>query len=151
MALRASGADPISEQDQPGSFKTGVCLMQDAVQSGLVSQGYGAGRTALFANWFKEGREEALVINADSELTYLERSSSSETGWLQTPVAAGDGSPITAAEVVAAVHPDGTVWAFCTVPAALGHAEYLTTLRLARSGGGGEAGCTWIPDSGAFG
>ena len=120
--LGVSQGDPAAATPpRPGSFRLGVKLMQDAVQAVGVSVGGGSGggnrnQEALFANPFKETREEALVINGSNILTYLERTDSSDTGWRQQAVGDATG---TFSEVVVAVHPDGGVWAFA-VPAAVG-------------------------------
>lgn len=96
----------------PGSFRVSTQLMQDVLPADEVSVGSGANQEALFSNPFKEAREEALVINSAGLLTYLERTSSSDTGWRQAEVATVGGA--TFAEVVVAVHMDGDVWAFCS-------------------------------------
>ncbi|MEV8434916.1 hypothetical protein [Streptomyces chartreusis] len=85
-------------------------MMQDAVRAIGVAAGDGINQEALFANPFKEGREEALVITPEGKLTYLQRTESSGTGWEQQDV---NGAPL-AAEVVIAVHPSGEVWAICS-------------------------------------
>ncbi|MEU6085175.1 hypothetical protein [Streptomyces sp. NPDC047108] len=95
---------------EPGSFSLSTQLMQDAVPAEGVEVGDGSyNQEALFSNPFKEGREEALVVNRKGQITYLERTDSSVTGWLQEPVEA----PLVA-EVVVAVHPSGDVWAICS-------------------------------------
>ncbi|QGV82154.1 hypothetical protein [Streptomyces ficellus] len=79
-----SNANPIT----PGSFSVSTEMMQDAVRAIGVAAGDGVNQEALFANPFKDGREEALVIRTapQGQLTYLERTESSDTGWLQQPI-----------------------------------------------------------------
>ncbi|MFJ4561600.1 hypothetical protein ACIP4Q_36760 [Streptomyces massasporeus] len=107
--VRATDADaaPVT----PGSFSVTTEMMQDAVRAHGVSVGEGDyNQEFLFGNPFKDGREEALIINAGGQLTYLERTESSETGWTQGEVSAVP----KLAEVVAVVHPSGVVWAICS-------------------------------------
>ncbi|MFG2603463.1 hypothetical protein ACGFT2_07930 [Streptomyces sp. NPDC048514] len=94
----------------PGSFSVTTQMMQDAVRAIGVSAGDGINQEALFANPFKQGREEALVITPAGRLTYLQRTESSDTGWAQQDV---EGTPLVA-EVLAVVHPSGEVWAICS-------------------------------------
>ncbi|NUR58396.1 MAG: hypothetical protein HOV87_06845 [Catenulispora sp.] len=96
---------------RPASLSVSTQLMQDAVPADGVSVGnWEWNQEALFANPFKDGREEALVLDVEGRLTYLERTDESSTGWRQAPVAAATGSVF--AEVVVAVHPNGGVYAF---------------------------------------
>src|SRR5262249_21482060 len=64
---------------------------------------------AVFANPFRGGQTEALVITIAGEIKYLCRT---QTGW---ELASIDGV-YTAKEVVAATAPDGVVWAFYVNP-----------------------------------
>ncbi|MBR7837060.1 hypothetical protein KDL01_27535 [Actinospica durhamensis] len=90
-------------------------LMQDAVTDAGVSVGDGLyNQEAVFANPFKAMREEALVVNLHGVLTYLERTDTSETGWLQTEVCDADGAAYALAEVVVAQHASGDLWAICS-------------------------------------
>lgn len=106
----------VAALDSPGSMKVSSILMQDTVAAGAVSVAPGlrpgslAGRTALFANPYLDGKEEALAVDGSGNLTYLQRDAA-ETGWLQTDVTA-DGKVVKAREVVVVVHPqDMSVWA----------------------------------------
>ncbi|MEU8975616.1 hypothetical protein AB0D11_41540 [Streptomyces monashensis] len=103
--------------EDPASFSVTTQMMQDAVQAQGVSVADGSNKEALFANPFKKSREEALVLNPGNELTYLERTDASGTGWIQNTVSTE--TPKTYTEVVIAVHPNREVWAFCvpTIPA----------------------------------
>ncbi|WP_214316627.1 putative Ig domain-containing protein [Nonomuraea sediminis] len=123
----------------PKSFKVGVQLMQDAVPADAVSVGTGAyNQEALFANPFKQAREEALVINKDGKLTYLERTEGSDTGWDQAEVSAATG---TFSEVVVAVHPTGDVWAFA---APVGGGDVQSFVLVATGAGpNGTVECGW--------
>ncbi|GGV30951.1 hypothetical protein GCM10010260_84110 [Streptomyces filipinensis] len=115
---------PISDQkvtldphlEDPASFSVTTQMMQDAVQAQGVSVADGSNKEALFANPFKKTREEALVLDVKNQLTYLERTDASGTGWVQNPVLKDETK--TFSEVVIAVHPNRNVWAFCvpTVP-----------------------------------
>lgn len=123
----------------PKSFKVGVQLMQDAVPAAAVSVGTGAyNQEALFANPFKQAREEALVINKENKLTYLERTEASDTGWDQAVVPAATG---TFTEVVVVVHPTGDVWAFA-VPTG-GGAVQSFVLEATGAGPNGTVVCGW--------
>ena len=129
-----------------GSFRVGTQMMQDAVSASGVSVGAGLyNQEALFANPFKDGREEALVINLDNQLTYLERTDASGTGWIQALVQVTGGT--TFAEVVVAVHPDQSVWAFC-VPS--GGKAAVQAFLLTKTGekADGTALCGWVVPSG---
>jgi hypothetical protein len=118
---------------RPGSFRVSTLLMQDALQADAVSVGSGLrNQEALFSNPFKQAREEALVINAENKLTYLCRSDASDTGWLQEPVDV----PGTFTEVVAAVHPNGDVWAFCVPPQTGSGYGVVQAFKLTESGSG---------------
>lgn len=87
-------------------------LMQDVMSSGEISVDAGSpSAVALFANPFKDGQVEALVIDAGGRLTYLRRG---DSGWTQIPISSGDVT--LAKEVVVATTPDGAVWAFYANP-----------------------------------
>jgi hypothetical protein len=123
---------------RPGSFRVSTLLMQDALPADAVSVGSGLrNQEALFSNPFKEAREEALVIDAANKLTYLCRSDASDTGWLQQPVDV----PGTFTEVVAAVHPNGDVWAFCVPPLTGSGYGVVQAFKLTESGSGGNS---WV-------
>ncbi|MGW7433959.1 hypothetical protein ACWGIN_31015 [Streptomyces sp. NPDC054861] len=95
----------------PGSFSVTSQMMQDAVRATGVSVGEGDhNQESLFSNPFKDGRDEALVINQGKALTYLERTDTSDTGWVQGTV---EGVPALA-EVVAVAHPSGDIYAVCS-------------------------------------
>lgn len=138
---RAKLADPAptTALTTPGSTKVSSLLMQDTVTANIVSVapslsvGTLTGKVALFANPYLDGKEEALVINTDGELTYLRRADT-ETGWRQEAVTDGTKSAIKAAEVVVVVHPtDLTVWAICTSPPD-GRAQALQLVKAAKGG-----------------
>ena len=116
---------PGASLNTPGSTEVSCLLMQDAVATNVLSAAKGsrpgslAGKVALFSNPFLNGQEEAVVINAEGQLTYLRRAAT-PTGWEQSPITGvvhGQGSGgtppvLTATEVVVVVHPkDLTVWA----------------------------------------
>jgi hypothetical protein len=142
---RAANEDVVIDSSLrgPGSFSVSTQLMQDAVPAVGVSVGSGPyNQEALFANPFKDGREEALVINAQDQLTYLQRSEASDTGWVQEPVPGVSGA---LSEVVTAVHPNRSVWAFCVpAPGAGGVVGPLQALVL--SGGDGRSSWSAVPD-----
>ena len=102
----------------------------------------GPSKTALFANPFRDGEREALVIDQNNYLTYV-RPAATPSGWEQVPATA-DG--FLATEVVVVVHPrDRTVWAIC----ARGRAE-VRALRLVETvTAAGEVRCSWeeVPDA----
>jgi hypothetical protein len=126
----------------PGSFRVGTQLMQDAVTAEGVSVGEGRyNQEALFANPFKDGREEALIINIGNELTYLARTDDPGTGWAQAPVQAA--GKATFAEVVVAVHPNRTVWAFC-LPSGSATAPQVFLLTKTGEKPDGTALCAWV-------
>ncbi len=138
------GPDLPAAPPGPGSFRVATQLMQDALPADAVSVGGGAfNQEALFANPFKEAREEALVIDSDNKLTYLERTDSSETGWRQQLVEDAEG---TFAEVVVAVHPNGQLWAFCVPSIAdnkVGPVQaFVLTVTQVRPDGTSE--CAWV-------
>ncbi|WP_328314917.1 hypothetical protein OG432_34680 [Streptomyces sp. NBC_00442] len=122
----------------PGSFSVSTQLMQDAVPAAGVSVGDGRNQEALFANPFKSSREEALVINRQGQLTYLERTDTSPTGWVQEPVA----NTPQVAEVVVAVHPSGDVWAICS-PKDTAAMMFGLVLALGEREPDGTARCVW--------
>ncbi|MFI6603913.1 putative Ig domain-containing protein [Nonomuraea sp. NPDC050536] len=123
----------------PKSFKVGVQLMQDAVPADAVSVGTGAyNQEALFANPFKQAREEALVIDQAGKLTYLERTEASDTGWEQAAVSAATGM---FTEVVVVVHPTGDVWAFAAPVG--GGAVQSFVLVATGAGPNGTVECGW--------
>jgi hypothetical protein len=66
MSIGTLRSDVLEQVDQslfgPGSFSVSTRLMQDAVPAQGVSVGSGTNQEALFANPFKDGREEALII-----------------------------------------------------------------------------------------
>ncbi|MFG1663897.1 hypothetical protein [Streptomyces sp. Y7] len=121
----------------PGSFSVTTQMMQDAVRAIGVSVGDGINQEALFANPFKEGREEALVITPAGKLTYLQRTESSDTGWEQQEVA---DAPLVA-EVLAVVHPSGEVWAICSPRD--GAARAFGMVLMLESGTAGTTQCSW--------
>ncbi|MGW3135002.1 hypothetical protein [Streptomyces sp. NPDC001139] len=131
---------------QPGSFSVTTQLMQDAIQAQGVSVGSGRNQEALFANPFKDGREESLVLDVHQQLTYLQRADSSETGWIQSPVAMPEGVKNSFTEVVVAVHLNGEVWAFCvpTAPGGMNPAPpELFILSRTAVNPDGTAQCSW--------
>lgn len=124
------------------STSVSCLLMQDAVPADVVSVRSGEGSVALFANNFLDGKEEALVVNAESELTYLRRTADG-TGWAQEPVG-GAGAPVTdVSAVVVFVHPrDQSTWAVYAPNAAKPRA-----LKLTDSGPGGTTVWQAAPDA----
>ena len=133
----------------PGSFQVGTALMQDAVPASAVAIGDGSGKVALFANWFKEGREESLIIRQDKVLTYLRRSGASATGWEQKPLKTAAGANLTADAVAVAVHPNGDVWAF-VLPPVSATPQPLSALRLVQtSSDPRDVQCDWLDDTAA--
>ncbi|MFG2794963.1 hypothetical protein [Streptomyces sp. NPDC048419] len=122
----------------PGSFSVSTLLMEDAVPGGAVSAGSGRNQIALFSNPFKGGAEEALVINAQRELTYLQRTNEGPTGWNQTEIP----NAVKLAEVVVAEHPDGSLWAFGCPPSGSTQAWDVRKLTGQRSQDG-TVTCTW--------
>ncbi|MDQ0569958.1 hypothetical protein QFZ42_001792 [Variovorax paradoxus] len=71
----------------PSSVSERSLLMQDAIPAGALVHGDGLNQIALFSNPTHAGRREALVINTDRSLTYLQRTDATTTGWSQTLVA----------------------------------------------------------------
>ncbi|MFG2794964.1 Ig domain-containing protein [Streptomyces sp. NPDC048419] len=121
----------------PALFSVTTMLMEDAVLVGDISVGSAQNQLALFSNPFKEGVEEALVINAQGVLTYLQRTNNRPTGWEQTEVS---GAP-QLAEVVVAEHPDGSLWSF-GVP--VGDAQPWDTRKLTgKRSPDGTVTCEW--------
>lgn len=147
------GAGPPSPPfTSPVSTRTDCLLMQDAVASGAVSAAPGtrpgtlAGVTALFANPYLGGKEEALIVAGNGALTYLQRDAT-DTGWLQSTVTGGGKDPIKATEVVVVIHPqDLTVWAVYS-PAAAGPPR---AMRLVATTDGAETTCAWVEQPGAI-
>ncbi|WP_131748904.1 hypothetical protein [Frankia sp. Cppng1_Ct_nod] len=133
----------------PGSTQVSCLLMQDAVAAKVLSAAQGAnpgiltGKVALFANPFLDGKEEALVVDTNDRLTYLQRSPT-ETSWLQVLVTDSTGV-LKADEVVVVVHPrDLTIWAIYT-PGKGGPPE---ALKLVATTKDGVTSCSWqsLPD-----
>jgi hypothetical protein len=93
-------------------------LMEDAVPAGVLSVDMTKkNQVAMFANPYKEGKEEALIINESGKLTYLQHASDSATGWTQAEISAFPPPPVQSyplTEVVAFVYtPLQEVWAAC--------------------------------------
>ncbi len=85
----------------------------------------------MFANPFREGAEEFFVVDVDHHLTYVHRTPEGD-GWVQVRFDLGpSGQP--AVDLVAAVHPDGSVWLLASYGSAEGQ---LAAFRL-------EADSTW--------
>lgn len=162
-------ADPPSTAlNGPGSTKVSCLLMQDALPAAAVSiapasrPGTLAGKAALFANPYLDGKEEALVVDDSGHLTYLRRAATG-TGWLQSPVTgagdatadaaeAGDAADaadaLAAGEVVVVIHPqDLTVWALFT-PGAGGPPQ---ALQLVPDTKQGVTTCAWQARPGVIG
>ncbi|MFB7176895.1 hypothetical protein ACFCYI_04210 [Streptomyces sp. NPDC056257] len=122
----------------PGSFSVVTQMMQDAVRADGVSVGEGDyNQESLFSNPFKGGRDEALVINAGGRLTYLERTDTSDTGWVQGTL---DWAP-QLAEVVAVAHPSGVVYGICSPED--GTAKPFAIQLVEEEKGDGTRRCTW--------
>lgn len=98
----------------PATATAKSLLMEDAVPGNVVSvRTGGINQEALFANPFKAYQQEALIIDASNQLTYLSRSSTSATGWDQKVIANTQGFK----EVVTIVHVAADqVWAACVAP-----------------------------------
>ncbi|NUP53704.1 MAG: hypothetical protein HOW97_41240 [Catenulispora sp.] len=111
-AAASSPGDAVTAQiGTVDSTSVSCLLMQDAVPADVVSVGSGQGKVALFANTFLDGKQEALVVNAESELTYLRRTPDG-TGWSQDPVIDAAAPVADVAAVVVFVHPrDQSTWA----------------------------------------
>jgi hypothetical protein len=131
----------------PGSFRVGTQLMQDTVSAAGLAVPHGAGKVALFANPFQQNREEALILDPNGNVNYLQRSARTATGWDSTKVYAAPGQPVQAQQVVVAVHPSGTVWAFCVPPASGTQVAALVALRLGLSADGVTS--SWTVDQGS--
>jgi hypothetical protein len=107
---------PTTDVTAPASTSVSTTLMEDAVPASVLSVDIGKkNQVALFANPYKEGQEEALLIDESGKLTYLQRTSTSATGWAQTPVPNIPPAPAkTVTEVVAIIYtPLQEVWAAC--------------------------------------
>lgn len=127
--------------DGPGSTSVSCLLMQDVIAAEELKVAVGRGSVALFANPYRKGKEEALVVDSKGRLTYLERAGAeADTGWRQTPVTGGGAAPIAAAEVVVVQHPqDLTMWAIVSN----GASHTPQALRLVAVTEGGVTTCTW--------
>lgn len=134
----------------PGSFSVATQLMQDAIRArGVSVRADPWNQEALFANPFKDSREEALIINLEGHLTYLARHEETDTGWLQEPVSGVNGK--TFAEVVVAVHPNGGVYAFAA-PADDSDTSLVHVLMLTKTAEvNGLARCSWAVQPNAVG
>ena len=106
-------------------------LAEDAVRThGTISVSPDS-PVALFANPFREGAEEFFVVDVDHHLTYVHRTPEGD-GWVQVRFDQGPpGQPVV--DLVAAVHPDGSVWLLVSYGSAEGE---LAAFRL-------EADSTW--------
>lgn len=115
----------------PSSTAVRSMLMEEAVAADALAIGTAKkNQVALFANPFRNGQEEALIIDAGGRLTYLQRSETSETGWTQEAVPVIQSS---VTEVAALIHPmSQEVWAACVDAGS----RTLLMLRL-------ESGSTW--------
>ncbi|MCP3143850.1 Ig domain-containing protein [Pyxidicoccus xibeiensis] len=139
--FRADAAPVPDDADlgRPGSATVSCLLMQDAVAADELSIKDGYGTVALFANPFRGGKEEALIVDTEGQLTYLERAGS-ETGWRQRPVLGENAEAIRATEVLVVVHPqDFTLWAIYNG----GDGNIPRGLRLSSTDDKGNVLCTW--------
>lgn len=139
-ASQAGAVDPSGAAlGVPGSVEVSCLLMQDFEDVSGVSIAPGRGKVALFANPYREGKEEALIVDADGKLTYLHRADSG-TGWAQTPVIRAGSDAYDAIEVVVVVHPgDLSVWAI------FNRSSGPNALRLTGAVDDGETSCGWEP------
>ena len=80
--------------------------MEDITWGGSVRPLVTESAVAPFANPFKGGQNEALMILEDHQLVHLERSAA---GWVMTPVNRSQNTAVD--EVVVAIAPNGVVWA----------------------------------------
>jgi hypothetical protein len=151
---------PGSALDAPGSTRVSCLLMDDVVVSDAPSvlspyPDFVNRRVGLFSNPFRNGQEEALVVDSARQLTYLERVDST-TGWTQTRVAtAQDEDEVEAAvearavglpEVVVVVHPrDLSIWAIYV--SGTGGPQ---ALRLVADVKDGVTTCTWVAMPGSI-
>ncbi|MCY1018161.1 Ig domain-containing protein [Pyxidicoccus sp. MSG2] len=139
--LRANAIPVPDDADlgRPGSATVSCLLMQDAVAADELSIKDGHGTVALFANPFRGGKEEALIVDTEGHLTYLERAGS-ETGWRQLPVLGEKAAAVRATEVIVVVHPqDFTLWAIYNG----GNGNGPQALRLSSTDDKGDVLCTW--------
>ncbi|MFG3283231.1 hypothetical protein [Streptomyces sp. NPDC048111] len=145
VSLSDGPADPTIDPSllTPGSFTVSAQLLQDAVAANGVSVGDGAyNQEALFANPFKDGREEALVIDEGNFLTYLQRTDTSDTGWAKSQVVDDSSTAYSLAEVVVVRHPSGDMYAVCS-PQSASEPAFCLKLVLSERLADGTAMCTW--------
>jgi hypothetical protein len=101
-----------AELEVPGGTRVSCRLMDDVVDSSLATMapGYIQYEAAPFSNPFRNGQEEAVVIDDQHRLTHLHRAAT-DVGWRQDLVLDAAGQPISATGVVVVVHPrDLSVW-----------------------------------------
>ncbi|MEV6319397.1 Ig domain-containing protein [Streptomyces sp. NPDC051776] len=132
---------PTDQPLLPDSVQVTTQLMEDAVPADAVNVGTGDfNQEALYANPFREGEEEAVIVDTDGDLTYLQRTELSPTGWDQKKI---DSKLPKCNEVVTVVHPDSTVWAFAT-PVDLAVDWVALRLDLVEKKPGESAKCKWV-------
>jgi hypothetical protein len=86
-------------------------LSEDAIMAGPMQISSTSGSVALFANPYREEREEMLFVDVAGRLMWLTHDDSSE-GWQTIQLQVSTGVPATADEVVVATHRDLGMWAF---------------------------------------
>jgi len=102
---------PVKANLAPGSIEVVSNVAEDSVIGGVMDIASGVNTVALFANPFAAGAEEMLYVDERGDLRWARHvnpgaEASTVDGWSIDVVASG------VAEVVVAVHPSGSVWAF---------------------------------------
>lgn len=90
------------------SLQADSVLVQDAISSEPIALSTRShAPVALFANPFRGGRMEALIINQAERVMHLHRS---DKGWEDKPIP--NSNQLLVSEIVAVTDPDGKVWTF---------------------------------------
>ncbi len=144
---------------RPASISVSCNLAEDTIIAGVMDIKEGRNSVAMFANPFVGGMEEMLYIDEQDTLRWARHINQPVTpdehplsGWTTQGVAGG------IAEVVVAVHPNGTLWAFAVpvdfsavlafelVESLSVSGDYLWALNEASgvAGGPGPSGGLWV-------
>jgi hypothetical protein len=108
----AAPADPrVLQNALPASASVVSTLSEDAIMAGPMQISSRPGSVAMFANPYREEREELLFVDVAGRLVWLTHDDSAD-GWQTVQLQVSSGVPATADEVVVAVHRDLGMWAF---------------------------------------
>lgn len=111
----------------PASIEVVSNLAEDTVIGGVMDIATGANKVAMFANPFVDGAEEMLYIDENKKVYWARHMNPSKdeaqpavlNGWSIEEVKP-ESTLVSTIEVVVAVHPQGSVWAFFLVQDSLG-------------------------------